>query len=269
MYIIPHPSKKIEGNYPLKQWILLQNNGLFKIQDNIGGGYNLDAARYGYTYNSNLYLIFWPKDGIVGPKQLRIEEYGYEGGNRIHLDFGLPFLFRLGGYLDDRSGTGESKLLLTGNYLHPETKQAVPSEEGSRSHMTWFTVTRTSTSILWDLHVVNPFVVLEDFIIGSDNKDWQITIHDQYECYGYVSTNPQDVESLERITGYMAYMYRVWENTRLFDPLLKNTQQSVNILRREGRDLPADEFRALESNILMATSEYLAEAIRIHERYPL
>jgi hypothetical protein len=235
-------------------------------------GYYLDSERDEdeNIYDSNLYLIFWPKDGHVGPKHLQIAEYGSEGENRVHLDFGLPILFRLGQFDIRHESGSERKLYLLGNYMDPETKQSVPSEILAAFQNTGITIpAHTPSPISWDLHVVNPFVLLKSPLFRSDDKRWQITIHDQYECYGYVSTNPQDVESLELVSANMTNMYRIWEESKLFDPILKAIQQTANLLRREGRDLPADQYRAWEFSIRKSVEEFYAEADRVRVRIPM
>jgi hypothetical protein len=205
-------------------------------------------AYYANLGDSDVYLILWPKDGILGPKRLEIE---HNGQSVKPPRFGMPVLIRLDkmspfmARIDPRTQNlaydprtrkpdYDPNTEIFGTLLHPKTR--IPMH---RKNLVSLTSRYPEFPSEFKLLIANPDLDPdpEKRLVNTEF----VEIRNTYKIYAYVTTIPRDVEFLEPIVENMAAIYKYYENTHLFFPHLLHVQMASDKARALYRGIGSTE----------------------------
>jgi hypothetical protein len=236
---VPHATRLISHFTNLEE-VITRKSRKFRVNPNRGKD---SHAYYADAGDSDVYLILWPRDGILGPKRLEIEY-----GRNVKPIFGMPALIRLEKLAPFWARTfqrpGDVPKLdygpdteMSGVILHPETRK--PMYAQNSKNVVFLTSRYPEFPSEFKILIPNPNLDPdpEKRLVNTE----YVKIQDKYKIYAYVTTIPRDVEFLEPIVENMAAIYKYYENTHLFFPHLLHVQMASDKARALYRGIDSTE----------------------------
>ena len=200
-----------------------------------------------YTPISDMYVVLWPKNGMLGPQAMKIEnEYNRK---TVHLDFGLPVLMRIGHHMHT-----DGEYHIHGIFIDPRTGGHLMDYNNQRDGIDVLGNRSGNTAFPTSLEFVAPFIALEKGTMDMG----KVEIHENVDVFAYRTSTKEDAVDLFAVMSYMSRIYNLIDESPLFTPILKEVQEILNI-NTDGMRIPGAYIGRFEQLLM----EYSKEAQRL------